>query len=96
MGLRDAVGGGTPSSMASRTRAATTVSALPAVEQRRRALGLSREALAALAGVSVRTVQYIERQGRRPHPRTVLALAEGLDCAPAELLAAPDVEDDDA
>jgi transcriptional regulator with XRE-family HTH domain len=60
--------------------------AVPYIERRRRELGMSREALAALAGVSARTVQYVEREGRRPHMRTLLGFAEALRCSVEDLV----------
>ncbi len=45
----------------------------------RRAQGLSLRALAAAAGVSVATVNRIERGLARPHPKTAKAIADVLD-----------------
>lgn len=42
--------------------------------------GLSRERLAALAGLSPRTIYAIEREGVRPHEPTLYALANALNC----------------
>ena len=47
---------------------------------------LSQRELAALARLSVTTVNRIETMQRRPMPRTVRKLAEALDVTPEELL----------
>ena len=47
---------------------------------------LSQRELAALAKLSVTTVNRIETMQRRPMPRTVRKLAEALDVTPEELL----------
>ena len=52
---------------------------------------LTREALAAKAGVSRGALYGIERQGRQPRRATVYVLAHALDCAPEDL-----VQDDGA
>lgn len=53
-----------------------------ALEVRRHALGLSREALGAAAGgVSANTIRRIERGVVRPHRSTVAALIAALDRA---------------
>lgn len=52
------------------------------LKARRQALGLSREALGAIAGgVSSATVRRAERGEVRPHPRTLRALLAALDAA---------------
>ncbi len=60
------------------------------------ARGLTRDRLAALAGVSSRSIYSIEREGVRPHRTTARALAEVLGCDPDELRTgltiAPDVD----
>jgi len=58
------------------------------LEQRRRALHLSRERLGALAGgVSSSTIKRIERGEVDAHPSTLAALAGALECDPSELTA---------
>jgi transcriptional regulator with XRE-family HTH domain len=51
----------------------------------RLAQGLSRERLAAKAGLSARTIYGIEREGRCPNPATRVVLAAVLDCEPDDL-----------
>jgi transcriptional regulator with XRE-family HTH domain len=48
--------------------------------------GLSRERLAALAGLSARTIFGIERENVRPQRATAHVLAEVLGCEPDDLL----------
>jgi len=55
------------------------------VEERRLALSLSREELAALAGLSPRTIYNVEYGLRRPHRATRFVLAAVLGCEPSEL-----------
>ena len=52
--------------------------------------GLSRERLAALAGLAPRTITGIERQGVCAHRSTALALAVALGCEIEELSGATD------
>jgi len=55
------------------------------LEERRVALRLSREELAALAGLSPRTIYNVEHGLRRPHRATRFVLAAVLGCEPSEL-----------
>jgi transcriptional regulator with XRE-family HTH domain len=55
------------------------------LELRRRRENLSREALAAKADISVRTIFGIEREGQRPSRATVRLLAEALNCRPGDI-----------
>ena len=56
-----------------------------AIAERRRALGLSREALGqAAGGVSSSTVRRIENNSVNPHPSTATALCAALDAAEQE------------
>ena len=57
----------------------------PTVEDRRAALRLSREELAALAGLSPRTIYNLEHGLRSPHRATRAVLAAVLGCESAEL-----------
>jgi transcriptional regulator with XRE-family HTH domain len=50
------------------------------------ARNLSREALAAAAGVSPRTIYGIEVEGARPHRATRQVIAQALGCDPAALV----------
>ena len=51
----------------------------------RQAAGLTQEALAGQAGLSIRTISDLERGLKtRPHPDTVARLAAALRLAPAE------------
>ena len=51
-----------------------------AIKAQRQALGLSREALGAIAGgVSSSTIRRVERETVAPHPSTVAALTRALD-----------------
>lgn len=59
----------------------------------RRAQGLSRERLAALAGLSPRTIYAIEVAGVQPQRATRHVLADALGCAPADLFLAPNEEE---
>jgi len=56
-----------------------------ALKQRRLALDLSREALAAIAGLSPRTIYAIEVEGVRPQRATRRVLADALECEPTDL-----------
>lgn len=47
--------------------------------------GLSREVLAAMAGLSPRTLYAIEREGVRPQRATCHVLADALGCSPGDL-----------
>jgi DNA-binding XRE family transcriptional regulator len=51
----------------------------------RSACGLSRERLAALAGLSPRTIYAIEVEGVQPQRATQRVLAEALGCQPSDL-----------
>jgi DNA-binding XRE family transcriptional regulator len=51
----------------------------------RTAQGLSREVLAAAAGVSARTIYAIEIEGNRPQRATQRVLALALDCDVADI-----------
>lgn len=53
---------------------------------RRTALGLSQEAVAHEAGLSLRHVSELERGAKMPSLATVIALAEALDCPAGELV----------
>jgi transcriptional regulator with XRE-family HTH domain len=65
---------------------------LKPLEQRRLALGYSRERLGAAAGgISSATVKRVERGRVRPHPATRVALARALGCRVADLF--PDHEE---
>lgn len=55
------------------------------LERLRKISGLSRETLAAEAGVCVRTIYGLELEGRRPHRATARALAQALCCEPEDL-----------
>jgi len=70
----------------------------PVVEQRafgrrvaelRREAGRTQSTLAERAGVTVRYVQAVEAGDHNPRLTTLLALARGLDVAPAELFVPP-------
>lgn len=63
---------------------------MTALEQLRRAHGLTREALASRAGLAVRTVAYIEREGRTPQRATARVLGEALGVAPDALISKPE------
>ena len=52
----------------------------------RKAKGLSQETLAEDAGISLRTLQRIEKEGTNPHGETLKRLAEVLDVSMDELL----------
>lgn len=56
-----------------------------ALETRRRARGLSREGLAADAGVSLRTVERLERDEVTPHRATAQVLAVVLETSVEDL-----------
>jgi transcriptional regulator with XRE-family HTH domain len=58
----------------------------PTLCRLRRNAGLSREQLAAEAGLSARTIYAIEREGVRPQRATRRVLAEALGCRPSDLL----------
>ena len=49
------------------------------IKQRREALGLSREALAGRAGLSLRTVERIERGESEPRRATLVVLRAALE-----------------
>ena len=51
----------------------------------RKAAGLSRERLAASAGVSVRTIYALEVEGVRPRRATQRVLADALGVSPSDL-----------
>ena len=53
---------------------------------RRRAAGLSQEELAARSDLSVRHVSYLETGDRQPSLTVLLAVSEGLEIGPAELV----------
>lgn len=55
------------------------------LEQLRHARGLSREELAAMAGLSPRTIYALEVEGVRPQRATRRVLAISLNCNPGEL-----------
>lgn len=57
------------------------------VRARREALGLSQEKLAHSIGLHYSTVSHIERGDRSLRVISILRLAEGLGCDPAELVA---------
>jgi transcriptional regulator with XRE-family HTH domain len=78
------VTGTTASSQASRAR-----STLQLLRER---VGLSREALAALAGVGTRTLYGIEVQDRTPRGSTAQAIAIALDVRPADLSPSAETE----
>ncbi|MCD4768785.1 MAG: helix-turn-helix domain-containing protein, partial [Bacteroidales bacterium] len=52
----------------------------------RKAKGLSQETLAEDAGISLRTLQRIEKEGTNPHGDTLKRIAEVLDVSMDELL----------
>ena len=56
------------------------------LQQLRTARGLSRETLAATAGVSPRTIYGIEVERRQPLRATARVLALALECEPGSLL----------
>lgn len=58
------------------------------VRARREALGISQEKLAHSIGLHYSTVSHIERGDRSLRVISILRLAEGLGCDPAELVAA--------
>ena len=51
---------------------------------------LTREKLAAKAGVTSRTIYHIEREGRQPNEATIRVIAAALGCEPEDL--APPME----
>lgn len=57
-----------------------------AVRERRVALGISQEALAAMAGLSRTHVSRIERGEHAPYLTQIFRLAEVLGCRPGELV----------
>ena len=60
----------------------------------RRYRGLSQRDLAALAGVTAATVNYLEtRPGQTPQPKTLQKVAGALGCTPSELYFSPIGED---
>jgi transcriptional regulator with XRE-family HTH domain len=59
------------------------------LEQIRRSLGMSREQLAAQAGVSIGTILGIERRGVRPQRATQAVLSMTLHVMPEVLFPAP-------
>jgi predicted transcriptional regulator len=61
-----------------------------ALTARRKALGLSRERLAAAAGVSGQTVARIEAGRVKPQPSTVAAILGALSAAEAETKSSPE------
>ena len=58
------------------------------VRARREALGVSQETLANAIGLHYSTVSHIERGDRSLRVISILRLAEGLACDPADLVAA--------
>ena len=46
------------------------------VKELRRRGALSQQDVATATGISLPTIKRLEKQGRRPHPRTIRALAE--------------------
>lgn len=63
----------------------TQVHRVHPLELARRKAGLSREALAALAGVAVRTIYGIEREDRNAQGSTLDVLARALNTTPDHL-----------
>jgi transcriptional regulator with XRE-family HTH domain len=59
--------------------------AAPTVAELRAARGLSRDELAALAGVSPRTLYDLEHGLTRPQRSTATVLADALGCDPEDL-----------
>ena len=60
--------------------------AVKSLSERRTAIGLRREDLASQTGLTLRTIERIESGAiRRPQPLTRKAIAEVLNCDPAEL-----------
>ena len=55
------------------------------VKSERKRQGLSHAELATTAGISKRALQYIEAEGKRPHPLTRRALSDALGVSEAEL-----------
>ena len=62
-------------------------------KRRRHEMGLSQQDLANRAGLSLQTINQIERGRHRPRPRTLVTLAQALDWTPGELLDGLDADD---
>ena len=67
------------------THGSSGLDRMPPLLKIRTERGLSREVLAAEAGVSPRTVYAIEVEGVQPHRATRQVLARALDCEPDDL-----------
>jgi len=55
------------------------------VKELRRRGALSQQDVATATGISLPTIKRLEGQGRRPHPRTVRALAEFFKVEPNDI-----------
>jgi len=60
-----------------------------ALADRRYALGISQEELGHRCGLHRNYIGYLERGETNPTVLTLLALAEGLECRPSDLLRTP-------
>lgn len=57
-----------------------------AIRARRRAVGMTQEQLAAIAGLSIRTIGAVEKGATKSERQTILAIARALHCPPTELV----------
>lgn len=57
-----------------------------AIKARRLAAGMTQEQVAAIAGLSIRTIGAVEKGATKSERQTILAIARALHCSPTELI----------